>query len=198
MAVTAADLLTDQHRRAQLALRAATFRDLLRLWPLFDVSDIAGSWPPLEAGIIALIQARAPISAGLAADYFQAVRTAAAAPGRAQARLAPTPTAEDLIPGLRVVGPANAGRQIARGARAGHVADTTLVNVTGEVGRQVLNVGRATIVGSVAVDRSANGIRRVTDRDPCVWCSDQASRTYPPGVRFPAHAHCACFPAPAY
>lgn len=198
MAVAAADLLTDQHRRAQLALRAATLRDLLRLWPVFDVNNIAGTWPPLEAGLVALIQARAPLSAALAADYFSALRTAAAVPGRPEPRLAAVPPPEDIIPGLRVVGPVNAGQRLARGARPEQVADATLVNVSGETGRQVLNVGRATIVASAAADRHPPRIRRVTDRDPCTWCSNEAASTYPAGSRFPAHSHCACFPAPVY
>lgn len=198
MAIATADLLADQHRWAQLALRAATIRDLLRIWPAFRIADIAGSWPTLEPALVALIQARGRLSGSLAAGYFTANRVAAAVGGDAVARLAAIPTADDIIPGLRVVGPANAGRQLAKGRDPRVVADATLVNVSGEVSRQVLDVGRATLVGSLALDPHRPQVRRVTDSDPCKWCSDQASRTYPPTDRFPAHAHCACFPAPVY
>jgi hypothetical protein len=198
VAIAAVDLLADQHRRAQLALRAATLADLLRIWPAFRIEDISGSWRSLEPALIALIQARGNLSARLAANYFTAARVAAAVEGIAAPRLAPTPTPEEIIPGLRVMGPVNAGRQIAKRRDPHDVADATFVNVSGEVSRQVLDVGRATLVGSLALDPSRPQVRRVTDNDPCKWCSDQASRTYPPTDRFPAHSHCACFPAPVY
>lgn len=189
---------TDEHRRAQLALRSVTLRDLLRLWRGFDVNQIAKTWPALETALVLLIQARGDVSSGLAVAYYQANRIAAGATGSSTPRLAPTPTPDEIVSGLRVVGPVNAGRQLARGREVADVATTTLVNLSGEVTRQVLNVGRATLVASSAADRATRGVRRTTDRDPCRWCADQASRTYPPTERFPAHAHCACFPEPVY
>lgn len=178
----------EEHRQLQLALRAATLADLIRLWPMFDPSDIAGTWGPLEVALVALIQSRGAISSRIAADYFT---TLGGTP-----ELAPIPDAEHVAESLRLVGPRTAGRLAARQADPAQIRSTTLVTTSGDVGRQVLNAGRATLAASMVKDRRVVGYRRITDGAPCTFCGDQASHTHPPGAHFPAHWHCACFPEP--
>lgn len=189
--------LTTDHRTAQLAVRSAALADLLAIWPAFDLEHITATWPAVEASLLLVIRAHAQISAGLASRYYRDLRSMLAPGGAATPRIAPLDE-DGIVRGLRVVGPVNAARQLARNRRLSDVQAATLVNLAGETGRHVLNAGRATLTASLAADRQARGVQRVTDRDPCRWCADQASRTYPPTERFPAHAHCACMPAPVY
>ncbi len=200
MAATAAgDRLTEQHRRLQLALRAATLTQLLAIWPAFDSADIDTTWPPVEAGLVALIQARGANSSGLAARYYEQFRTLEGA-GPIVAHLPPPPPATDIIGGLRYAGPANARRLVAAGAP--NPGPTTLTHVAGEVTRQTLNQGRRTITDNVESDPVALGYARVTDGNPCAFCAMLASRG--PVYRsdqtggFSAHGHCGCTAEPVF
>jgi hypothetical protein len=155
---------------------------------MFDPADISGSWGPLEIALVALIQSRGAVSSQIAAGYFRTLGADPTIPPIAD----PTAIAESL----RVVGPAWAGRLVAQQAPPERVRSTTLVTVSGDVGRQVLNAGRSTLTESMKQDRKVTGYRRITDGSPCTFCGTQASRTHPPGAPFPAHWHCACFPEP--
>lgn len=193
--------LTRQHRRVQLALRAATLRDLLRLWPAFDVENIPGTWPAFERALVLLIQARGPISSGLASRYFREHRAAAGVVGTPPPPHS-TPTEEQVVTGLRVAGPLNAGTQLAKGRAAGEVAKATLVNVAGTVGMYALDYGRDTLMNAVNEDEKALGWGRMTSGDPCAFCAMLASRGPVYGssetASFEAHRSCACLPEPMW
>lgn len=75
-ATLAGSRLTERHRTAQLALRALALRQVLEVWPAFDVEDAARSWPPVESALLAVIGERHAVSASLAAGYFEAFRRA--------------------------------------------------------------------------------------------------------------------------
>lgn len=191
--------LTETHRRAQLAVRAALVADVLRLWGVFDPDDIGGSWARLEPAFLALIAAYGNVSAGLAAGYYEEFRAAEGIAGLATPRIAPLASADEVIGTLRLLGPANARRLVAAG-RA-DAATVTFTNVAGETSRQVLNRGRNTLEGSVAADRKALGWARVTDSSPCSFCAMLASRgpVYSKkGGTFRSHGHCGCSLEPVY
>ena len=193
--------LTSRHRLAQLRLRTVTLRDLLRVWPAFDPVDIAGSWGQLEPALIALIQSRQPISAGLSARYITAFREAEAVAGGFTPSLAPMASVGEIVGGLRFVGPMNALRLVQLSRPAAEIARTTLANVEGEVTRRVLNGGRQTIVDSIQIDRRALGYTRVTDGAPCAFCALLAGRgpVYKADtVDFQAHRACGCTGEPMY
>lgn len=200
MALTeAAVQLTETHRQAQLAIRAALVADLLRIWGIFDPEDIGESWATLEAVLLAMIAAYGNLSAGLAAGYYEEFRAAEEIAGTPTPRLAPLAPADEVIGTLRLVGPTGA-RQLVAAGRA-DVATVTFTNVAGEASRQVLNQGRATLEESVAADRKALGWARVTDSKPCSFCAMLASRgpVYSKqGGRFRAHGHCGCSLQPVY
>lgn len=192
--------LTQQHRKAQLALRAGTLRDMLRMWPAFDINHIDRTWPAFEESALLLIAQRGRTSAGLASAYYRGTRDAAEAGGTATPRLA-LPSEDRAVAGLRIVGPYNAKHALSLGRDIGEVAKATLVNVSGEVTRHVLNAGRMTVDASVMADRQALGWRRVTSGDACEFCDMLASRglVYKDDTAdFEAHAHCACFPEPGF
>jgi hypothetical protein len=192
--------LTEKHRRAQLVLRAATLQDLLKLWPAFDINRIAQTWPAFEEAALLLVQARARTSTGLASTYYRGLREVIGVTGKATPKLI-TPRVDDVVAGLRIVGPINAGKQLALGRMASVVAQNTLVNLSGETTRHVLNAGRKTVEASVMADRQAIGWRRVTSGSACEFCAMLASRgtVYKSEtIDFSAHRHCACFPEPSF
>jgi hypothetical protein len=191
--------LDEKHRKAQLVLRAATLRDLLKLWPAFDLNRIDESWPAFEAALVLLIKARGTTSATLARSYLREYD--GELPNLAKLDV------DKAVAGLRVTGPMNAKKQLGNGRSIQEVEQATLVNVSGQVSRQVFNLGRATLLGGLALTaRSARGSgvfslrpgwRRVTDTDPCNWCSEDAARIHGINERFRSHSHCSCWPAPA-
>jgi hypothetical protein len=193
--------LAEQQRRAQLTLRAATLRDVLKLWPAFDLENINRTWPAIEDALVRLIQARGATSSGLAIAYYERERKLAGIGGRATPRVGKV-LEDDIVTGLRAIGPANAALQLAKNRPVERVAAATLVNLSGEVTRQVMNHGRQSLSSSLIADARANGtksgVRRVTGGNPCSWCADQASQIYPPTERFPAHMHCSCFPEASF
>jgi hypothetical protein len=214
VATTAAGTtLTAQHRLDQLRLRTATVRDLLRVFAQFDPNDISTTWASIEPAIVALIQARQPLSASLAGMYLQAFRDVEQITGNASIALAPTLTSDELIPNLRILGPGNAWRLNELARPTSEIARTTLVNIEGEVTRQILNGGRKTIVDTTNNDPKARGYIRVTDGAPCAFCAMLAGRgpvyrsessavtgkVYSDRVDgFRAHRKCGCTAEPVY
>lgn len=183
-----------------MALRAATLKDLLKLWPAFDINNISRTWPAFEEGVLWLVQNRARTSGGLAAAYYREARAAAGIAGLPTARVVKLP-ADVVLAGLRIVGPINAAKQLALSRPLDVVAQNTLVNVAGEATRHVLNVGRKTVDQTVMADRQAIGWRRVTSGSACEFCTMLAGRgtVYKSDtVDFSAHRHCGCFPEPAF
>ncbi len=193
--------LTERHRTAQLALRALALRQVLEIWPAFDVEDAARSWPAVEAALLAVIGERRAVSASLAAGYFEAFRRAERVDGVAAPVLAAfdSEAVARSRTSLEVTGYMTAERLRAlKHADPGNVA---LVRVSGAVTRHVLDGGRETLLASVRRDRLARGWARVTSAEPCEFCSMLASRgavySATSGA-FQAHDHCGCGLEPTY
>ena len=192
MASVAGERLTDSHRRSVLALRAATLRELLRLWPIFDLADIDGSWRRLSPALLALTQRRHEDAATRGAAFYQAFRRAEQVPGT------PTPRLAKFDPrkaeaSLTLVGPIWTKTSIARGIQ--NPLDVAFERVAGEVSRQVLNGDRLTVVESVKADRQALGYRRISDGNPCAFCAMLIGRGAvftEASVGFKAHRKCGC------
>lgn len=189
--------LTQLHRQRQLALRAATLRDLLAIWPAFDINDIDGSWPALEAALVALIRDRRRTSSGLAANYFRTFRAAEGVAGEPRPVLAHEPNETLLRATLTILGPIATKKGIARGQRNPVVVAAS--RLSGSVTRQVLAGGRETLTRSIAADPRAKGWRRITDGDPCGFCAQLAGAVVSEASsEFQAHDHCGCSAEPAY
>lgn len=166
--------LTEAHRRRQLALRAVTVRDLLTIWAAFNIKDIAGTWPAVETALVALVQARWAVSAGLSSGYYSEFRVAEQVAGSAVALpVSPPPTREVAVP-LRIAGLVGARALV--GANRQDASAVTFTNVAGEVSRQTLNGGRSTLLEAVKSDRKALGYLRVTAASPCAYCAGLAAR----------------------
>ena len=201
MARTAAGAaLTVQHREAQLALRAAMLRDLLSLWPLFQVTDF-GTFDAFATLATTLVIARNRDSAGLAAAYLGGFRIVEGEAGAVTTALATSPERAVVIEELRATGLLG----VLNARRAGFSVEAAKrngwVRVAGSAGSLVLDGGRQTILHTTERDPMATRWHRVTSGDPCAFCRMLAGRgdVFNEGsVGFQAHDHCSCVPEPAY
>lgn len=192
--------LTEDHRRAQLRLRAATLSELLALWPMFDVNNAKETWGPFQTSLMLLIANRGRTSAGLASAYYRRLRNSQGVEGEAAARIV-TPVRERVQVGLTHV-LLNTLDQLKLKRPPSEVAKATLVNVSGEATRHVLNAGRQTIEVSIRADPQALGWQRITSSSACKFCKMLADRgpIYKSSrtARFQSHNHCACSAEPLF
>ena len=175
-------------------------KDLLRLWPAFDVNNINRTWPAFEEAALLLVQSHARTSAGLASAFYRMVRESKGASGLYAPQLV-IPSTDAVVAGLQIVGPYNAAKQLSLGKLPAEVAKNTLVNLSGETTRHVLNAGRKTIVETTKQDPKARGWRRETSGDACSFCTMLADRggVYSADTAdFEAHRHCGCVAVPAF
>lgn len=196
-----AKALTVTHRRAQLALRAKVMRDLTKLWPAMDWTDLDRSFPAWAQAVGTLITRDRATSSNLAAAYYRAFRFAEGITEPAPIVLAKPVPPEKLAVSLTAT--ALAGVKAA--AAAGLTRDTAMANAfvrsSGAVTRLVLEGGRETVRLSTVNDPRAQGWRRVTGGNACSFCSMLASRggVYTePTAGFQAHDHCGCSIEPSY
>lgn len=192
-------LLTADHRRAQLQLRAVALRDFVRLWPLWTGDE--SSFEHLVSATLPLVQAHHRVSASVAGAYYEAFRRAEGVPGDAALRLASDVDVDRVTSSLYVTGRVMTGKAIAAGLSPQSAMQTALVRTSGAVGRHVLNGGRETLVRSTSVDRRARGWGRITGGNACDFCSMLADRgaVYSDDTAdFQAHDHCACMAEPRY
>lgn len=195
----AADL-TQQHRNAQIQLRAQAIRDYIRLWPIWQ--DDPATFPLLVTATLPLVRTYHRISSSLAASYYEAFRTAAGAAGASTPRLAAPVAVEQLTTSLYVTGQVMNTNALRAGQTPEQARATALARTSGAVTRQILTGGRDTILQSVHADKQALGWARVTDGDPCYFCLTLASRgavyKTQKSASFEAHDHCACTAMPLY
>lgn len=187
--------LTEVHRQRQLSVRAALVADILAVWPLFDLDNIDGTWPPVAAAIVAAVELRRRESGEEASSYYRRFRDAEGLPDGYE----PEPVAETdrsaVVGTLFLLGPIGAKRQILR--RRPDVAGDMLTRVAGSASRLVLDAGRQTLMAAVSEDPRAQGWSRVTDSDPCDYCADLAADgVFADDATFRAHDHCGCTAEP--
>jgi hypothetical protein len=194
-------LLTQQHRLAQLALRAALLRDLALLWPLFDVTEFA-TFDAFVAAAEVLLRARHADSAGLASSYLATFRAIEGVDGTLR-RALPAPLDPDVIRsslrGAGLLGTLNARRA---GLPPEAARRNGFVRVAGASGSLVLAGGRRALLEGMARDPARPRWQRVTSSRPCAFCAMLATRgpayRSQAGADFQAHDHCSCTPEPAY
>lgn len=196
-----ADALTRRYRRQQAALRAKVLKDLRRLWPALDWSQIDRTYPAWAAAVGALVQRERRTAASLAAAYLQAFRKVEGAPGEARIIREEGIPPGQLGASLRVTAPVAFKRGIANGMTEEEASNNAFVMASGAVTRLVLEAGRKTLLRSLAEDRHADGWRRVTSGNACAFCRMLAGRGAVYSARtadFSAHDHCLCSAEPAY
>lgn len=193
--------LTELHRRQQLALRAATLRQVTALWPALDWNRLDDTYPALLASIGPLVYRQRELSALLAANYLEVFRRDAGV-GEPLTIVEPPPLeVARLAKSLAVTSVASAKAAATRGILGERAMSTALVRTLGSVGRMVLDAGRETIVETVRADPVARGWQRVTSAKACSWCRMLEGRgaVYKEETsRFASHDHCGCTSEPVY
>ena len=158
----------ETYRRAQAALSARAVADLRKVWPALLTMR-----PDKTAEALALVLAEVtdkygPASAALAAEWFEDLRDTAGAARSHSAWAAATPSSERLEVLARWgVGPLF-------GAAPDPV--TALNLVSGGLARQVLSVGRETLMESIASDPAGPRYARHASANACAFCAMLATR----------------------
>jgi len=202
-------LLTDLHRRQQLALRASVVRDVMKLWPAWQPSK-PDSYQAFERAMVLLVQSRSVQSAALAARYAEMFRSAED-PVHQAVRTVSLAAVRDEEKIKAAIGATTRGavyKSLAAGKPFETVMRNSLVEVSGAVSRDVLAGGRDTIFAEQQRDQRARGVARITGAAPCAFCAMLASRGpvylsaesagQKDGQMMQWHTHCDCSIEVAY
>jgi hypothetical protein len=201
--------LTEQHRRAQLALRSGFMRELVRLWPLIDLDrldETAAEWIGYVTDLILTWRMQSVDRALSYYDEFRRAEIGQPLPNRGNYRSLAVPVTAAITTSLLVTGPIGVKSRIGKGINPRIAKAKALVDVSGAASRHVMDGGRQLITEAAVKDKVALGYMRVTDADPCAFCAMLASRgpvyksRESAGTRRVAgenelhryHDHCAC------
>jgi hypothetical protein len=183
--------LTEAHRAQQVRNGALIAYVVARLWlRSVKLTDISGSAAQLVEKLIPLIRQRHATSQQLARAYYSSFR-AAEMPLTADGFSLPDLgelNLEALQTSLRVTGEValkkristlpldEQGQPVLTRALLDKAMGDTATEISGAATRHVMNGGRDEIQSAIRADRIALGYIRVTDSDPCYFCSLLASR----------------------
>lgn len=196
MALTAEGrLLTDAHRRQQLALAARAVDESKPIWS--RVLTAQTTWLAVQLSIIRQFHGE---SERLAEAYLREYREAE---GVAESFIQSAPfSTPEMMSTMLVAGPYSVKNFIKGGNDPGSAIGSGFSKASGMIRRQVLSGGRMLIDRTAAGDSNAVGWRRVTDGDPCTFCAMLASRgpVYRSaekaesiaGTGLEYHGHCGC------
>lgn len=193
---TPAQQLAERHRLAQLQLRAALLRSLLRVWRTLDKRNLDITFDRWFALVWQEISQHRGYSAAIAARYVQDIRRQAGNGGLAPVvpiRQLPVEKAQLAmrVTAVRAVKQATAKKTPLREA-----SNIGFVRSAGEATQMALDAGRDTVLDMVAADPVALGWARITDGNPCAFCAMLASRgahyKSQESASFQAHPHCGC------
>lgn len=199
--MAAQDELTTTYRRANLALRAGTVRDFVRLWAVLDPKRMDETFPGWTLAARTLIERDRARAAGLASAYLKATRMASGVPGDAVIQLAAVAPAAQVESAMTATAKAGLYVALRSGRTLEQASDVALVRASGAAARLVLDGGRETVRRSLAADPRGTGWRRVTSGASCDFCDMLAGRgaVYSPETAdFASHDHCACTAEPVY
>lgn len=194
--------LSEQHRRRQWRVGVDAAQIALASWSTLNLDALEQSWSLIEPGLVAVTIQNRRISARIAADYYNAFRTAEGVAAPFVAGTAVDIPREAIETSLRVTGPTTYTRLVEAGASRQQASSTALTRVVGAVQRHTRNGGRSTIIGAIQRDPAVSGYYRVTAAKPCYFCAMLAGRgavylTQQSGS-FKPHDHCACTAEPAF
>lgn len=169
--------------QAQVVLLAHS--ELQAFWKALDATDPVAAKASLIDYLIALIESYGPISATIAADYYDEIREVANVAGRFLAQPADVPSAAQIRevakwasqPLFKWRKPiTNAAGKVIRYEDREPDLDAALERFMGASQRLVQAAGRATLVESVKRDPAKPKFARVPHGDTCDWCIMLASR----------------------
>lgn len=167
-------------RSAQRGLTTLLLRDLRGLRRLINPRRLQATVPPWIEAVAALVGQYAEFSAGLAADFYDAEREAAAVPGVFTVPVADPPPSEQTTESLRWATKDVWDRDTDNATVVLDPVDvrieTAMKKAEGVVDRLVLNVGRDTVLQAVREDPQAVAWARGAALGCCSFCALMASR----------------------
>lgn len=188
---------TRDYQRAQVALRALTYKDITRLWALLDVEKLDDTFPRFAAATMQVIRQRRDVSASFARSYLASLR--AGVPGDLPAVDPPSFRVGDALTDLRFASVVSIKVAMTRGTPLDRASRNALVRTMGVADRHINDGGRELIRASVEADPAAKGWIRVT-LGTCDFCAKEARGDHMKAgdANFPRHDHCGCVPEPQY
>lgn len=171
--------LTEEHRRAQIALRAQFLTEFAGLWPLLDLDHLdeaAAAWINVVTDMILSWRTRSAARALAYYDNFRRAETGKALPDRALYENLALGNPEQIRTSLIVTGPVGVKSRIGKGFTPVQAKRMAFTAVAGAASRHVLNGSRKMILETATKDEMSVGYSRITDSDPCAWCAMLASR----------------------
>jgi hypothetical protein len=188
-----ADQATVTQQAQQAALVSLLADPLANAFQLLTPSE-PSTMERFIAAITALIHHFGLASGSVAARYYEAERKAAGVPGSFTVRIAPTADPAKIDTSVRW-----ATKDLWTPTPDLQSAQTL---VTGVTEKNVLDVGRETIVNAVQSDRQAKGWARETEPGCCSFCAMLAVRgavyRSEHSADFQSHDHCRCFAQPVF
>lgn len=192
--------LTDEYRSANLALRAGSLRDFLKLWALLDPQRMDETFPGWSVAASTLIDRDRRRASGLASAYLKATRRGSGVAGDATVILASSAPDAQVRSSLATT--ARAGYYTALRTRTEQeAAKVALVRASGAATRLILDGGRSTITRSLAADPLGTGWRRVAGVGACKFClmlTGRGAIYSAETADFSSHDHCGCTVEPVY
>ncbi len=178
---------------SQAALVSMLAGPLDNAWELLTPSE-PSTMDRFITAITALIHHFGLASGTQAAKSYQADRKAAGIPGSYSARPAPTAAPDKIDASIRW---ATKDLWVPNPDIA-----TAKTQVAGVVEKDILDVGRMTIINAAQHDRKAQGWARETEPGACSFCAMLAVRgavyRSETSASFESHDHCRCFAAPVF
>lgn len=158
----------ETYRRAQAALSSRAVADLRKVWPRL-LTMRPDHVPEALALVLAEVTDKyGSASAALAAEWFEEMRASAGVSGAFRAQAAALPSTERLeILSRWGIGPLFGDSPDPVAARN---------KVFGGLARQVLGVGRDTLMGAIAADPSGPRYARHASANACAFCALLATR----------------------
>lgn len=194
--------LTEAHRAEQLAARAGSLSELIRLWSIVDPTNLKGTIDTF-ARAAAILAGDGELRSGMiSARYYPLFRRVELGLPGAVVRPGPRTSLEIMTSEIR--GAALSGIVEARrgGLSVPLAAQRGLVRVAGTIGKLILNGGRRTVMDAIRADPKALGYARVTGGDPCAFCRMLAGRgpvyKTEKSASFEPHGSCSCTGEPVY
>lgn len=197
---TAGAVLTDRHRRRQIATTIAADSEIRRAMRMLELDDIDRNRTAWQQRMVGIVAKYHRVSEVQAADYLARYRLAelGTAGGPIATAGLDTRIALEVID---AAGPQALKRRIGKGFDLREALQITSNEVAAETRKLILAGGRGTVRESARRDRRAIGWRRKSDGDPCTFCAMLVSRgpayteeaaALAKGNGDPYHDHCAC------
>jgi hypothetical protein len=189
---TVAEIAISQQAE-QAALVSLLTDPLQRAWTLLNPSE-PSTLDNFILAIAAIIRHFGVISATQSSAFYDSMRVASGVAGSYQAAPASTPPMDQIEAGIRW----------ATKGLWGPNPDLTAVEtlVTGVVEKNVLDMGRQTILKNVRTDRKSKGWARETEPGACAFCAMLATRgavyRSETSASFETHDHCRCVAVPEF